>query len=48
MMALNAKLKMSLDIELKTDNGSERQTKGVALNANMKMRLRMSNERKTW
>ena len=30
---------MALDVELKTNNDSEHQTKDVALNAEMKMRL---------
>ena len=36
-MALNAKRKMALDIELKASNDSERRDEHVALNANRKI-----------
>ena len=38
-VALNAKLKMALDIELKTNNGFKRQTEDTTLNAKMTMWL---------
>ena len=38
-VALKAKLKMALDIELKTNNEFERQTEDMTLNAKMTMRL---------
>ena len=38
-VAPNAKWKMALDIELKTNNDSVHQTKDSALNAKMTMRL---------